>query len=183
MVQEPINPQDKFLSVSIFDFLFPLLTSNIYHNVSWVLSSSLFVIFDDFLHLLITKFDFNRIDRFNYRGNILLNIRRKALSHQMWLSSPRNQSYKNLSGRELIKIETYLLVDVCQCRTFHAGKESAATSRRSRKKTGRRLNDSTMMKWVGIGVRRSDRNRRKPSSRVQVTADASGEKCLRAEEY
>jgi len=52
-----------------------------------------------------------------------------------------------------------------------------------------RANYTTVVKWsgggckvIGIYGRCADRNRRKASSRVQVTADASSEKSLSAKE-
>jgi len=51
------------------------------------------------------------------------------------------------------------------------------------------VNYTTVVKWsgggckvIGIYGRCADRNRRKASSRVQVTADASSEKSLSAKE-
>ncbi len=74
--------------------------------------------------------------------------------------------------------ETYLLVNVRQCWAVHGRKETGAgdTSLGFRKRTNWRMNGC---KVVGIG---SSRQRRKCSGRVYVTADASGEKYLRAKE-
>ena len=71
---------------------------------------------------------------------------------------------------------TYLLVDVRQA--FHARKESAADAGSHGASAGdrRRANRVVVCKAIGGS------QRRKASSRVDIAADASGEKRLRAKE-